>query len=47
MVGRKKHPKCIKCGKTTEVIGNYPDGRKLFGCKTPEVCGWKEYEFKA
>lgn len=47
MMGRKKHPLCIKCKKTTEHIGFTKEGKRLFGCKTPEVCGWKEYEFKA
>ena len=40
---RKKNPLCLKCGKTTEHIGYNPDGERIFGCKTPEICGWKEY----
>jgi hypothetical protein len=48
-MGRKKHPKCVKCKKTTQHIGLMKKGAKfvrLFGCRTPEVCGWKEYEYE-
>ena len=42
-MGRKKYPRCIKCGKITEVVGSTADGETIYGCKTPDKCGYKEY----
>ena len=39
----RKYPRCDVCGKITEIIGKLSTNEKIFGCKTPENCGWKEY----
>ena len=39
----REYPKCKKCHKITERIGTCWNGDKIFGCKTPDECGWKEY----
>ncbi len=44
-MGRKKYPMCLKCGKVTEIIGSNTNGN-IYGCKTPTICGYKEYEVK-
>jgi len=41
-----KYPRCKVCGKITEKIGltsTCQDARILFGCRTPEICGYTEY----
>lgn len=43
-LGRKKYPICKKCGMITEVIGHTDKGICIYGCKTPEKCGYEEYE---
>ena len=35
--------RCEKCKKITERIGNDGNGNIIYGCKTPEKCGYKEY----
>ena len=42
-MGRQKHPICEKCKQITEFVGNF-NGNKIYGCKTPQKCGYKEYQ---
>jgi len=44
-MARKKYPRCVKCGKITEVIAHTGEDDVVFGCKTPKKCGWKEYKW--